>query len=389
VTETNSGPVLPAQTNHTIANQVTLVVTNTATDGDVPANALAYSLLTAPAGASIDTNGIITWTPTPAQTPSTSTISTVVTDNGAPALAATNSFVVTVVDTNSVVTLFSEDFTRTNNPGTLSPWISQSGTWRISGGLLTGSARGQGYGVLYVPNVWTNYSVEAQIRFSPTAYAGGLGAYVNTGNGSRYAAWIYPETSAGGSNLLRLLKFKSWKNYSYTNVGSMPMGQANLPAVGTNLHNVKIAVSGNQVAAYFDNNQLITVTDAEATPFTDGAVSIDLRTGSTADTMAVDNVIVKSIPGGGGFGPLVVPTGLGPDVVDAPVIESVRIVEGSAVVSWTAVPGHMYRMQYTESLDAPDWQDATEDIVATDGTVTAINEIGSSPQRFYRVVLVR
>jgi hypothetical protein len=389
VTERNNGPVLPAQTNRTIVNQVTLVVTNTATDADVPANALAYSLLNAPTGASIDTNGIITWTPTAAQTPGTNTITTVVTDNGAPPLSATNSFFVTVVDTNSVVTLFSEDFTRTNSPGTLSPWISQSGTWRISGGVLTGSAKGQGYGFLYLTNTWTNYSVEAQIRFSATAYAGGLGAYVNTGNGSRYAAWVYPETSAGGSNLLRLLKFKSWKNYSYTNGGSVPMGQANLPAVGTNLHNLKIALSGTQIAAYFDGNQLISVTDAEATPFISGAVSIDLRTGSTLDTMTVDNVVVKSIPGGDGAGPLVVPAGFGPEVMDAPVIESVRIVEGLAVVSWTAVPGNIYRLQYTSSLDTPDWQDATEDIVAMEGTVTATDTIGSSPRRFYRVLMAR
>src|SRR5690349_23985583 len=85
--------------------------------------------------------------------------STVVTDNGTPPLTATNSFVVTVVDTNSVATLFSDDFTRTN--GSLSPWVSQSGTWRISGGELTGTAKGQGYGFLYLTNTWTNYSVEA------------------------------------------------------------------------------------------------------------------------------------------------------------------------------------------------------------------------------------
>ena len=383
VTEVNSAPVLPVQTNRTIVNQVTLVVTNTATDSDLPANNLSYFLFTAPSGASIDTNGIISWTPAGGQTPSTNLITTIATDDGTPPLSATNSFTVTVVDTNSVVQLFSENFTRGTDPGPLSPWISQSGTWRISGGILTGSAKGQGYGFLYLTNTWTNYSVEAQIRFSSSAYAGGLGAYVNTGNGSRYAAWVYPENSPGGSNLLRLLKFKSWKNYSYTNAGSVPMGQANLPAVGTNWHNLKLAVSGNQISAYYDASQLIAVTDAEAAPFTGGAISIDLHTTSSLDTMNVDNVMVTSIPAG--VAPFVIPTDL---VATPPIIESVRIVDGSAVVTWTAVPGNTYRLQYSESLDAPNWRDATEDIVATDATVTATNEMNAAPQRFYRVVLV-
>jgi len=46
-------------------------------------------------------------------------------------------------------------------------------------------------------------------------------------------------------------------------------------------------------------------------------------------------------------------------------------------------------LQYTDSLDQPNWQDATEDIVAMEGIVTATDAIGTAPQRFYRVVLVR
>src|SRR5204863_9846707 len=63
VTEVNSAPVLPAQTNRTIAEITLMTVTNTATDADVPANTLSYQLLNPPAGAQIDTNGVITWTP--------------------------------------------------------------------------------------------------------------------------------------------------------------------------------------------------------------------------------------------------------------------------------------------------------------------------------------
>src|SRR5262249_27611336 len=101
----NSAPVLPSQLDRTIAELTTLSVINTAVDSDIPANALSYSLLAAPVGAVINSTGIITWTPTEAQGPSTNTFTTVVTDNGAPPLSATNTFLVTVTEVNSAPVL--------------------------------------------------------------------------------------------------------------------------------------------------------------------------------------------------------------------------------------------------------------------------------------------
>src|SRR5262249_34367881 len=76
----HNGPELAFQTNQIIAELTTLVVTNTASDSDVPAHLLTYLLLDAPAGAAIGTNGIISWTPTEAQGPSTNTLTTIVLD---------------------------------------------------------------------------------------------------------------------------------------------------------------------------------------------------------------------------------------------------------------------------------------------------------------------
>jgi len=105
-TITNSVPVLPAQTNRTINELTTLVVTNTATDPDVPPDALVYALLNGPTNAVLNTNsGVITWTPTEAQGPGTNTFVTVVTDNGTPPLSATNQFTVHVNEVNATPTL--------------------------------------------------------------------------------------------------------------------------------------------------------------------------------------------------------------------------------------------------------------------------------------------
>ncbi len=72
-----------------------------ATDNDQPANALSYRLEGAPAGATIDTEGVLTWTPTEAEGPSTNLITVVVTDDGSPALSATNTFTVIVSEVNT------------------------------------------------------------------------------------------------------------------------------------------------------------------------------------------------------------------------------------------------------------------------------------------------
>jgi subtilisin-like proprotein convertase family protein len=105
VNETNRAPFwppnVPNPTNYTVLALTTLTVTNTAADSDIPVNPLSYSLLNAPPGASIDTNGIFTWTPTLAEAPGIYTITNVVTDTNAFALSnnslsATNYFTVTV-----------------------------------------------------------------------------------------------------------------------------------------------------------------------------------------------------------------------------------------------------------------------------------------------------
>ena len=51
-----------------------------------------------PAGATINSNGVITWTPSEAQGPSTNTLTSVVSDGS---LSATNSFVVIVTEVNA------------------------------------------------------------------------------------------------------------------------------------------------------------------------------------------------------------------------------------------------------------------------------------------------
>ena len=102
VNEVNLAPVLAAIGNRTVNEGQLLSFTATATDPDLPANTLTFSLgAGAPAGAAITAGGNFTWTPTEAQGPGSFPITVIVTDNGTPALNDTEAITVTVNEANN------------------------------------------------------------------------------------------------------------------------------------------------------------------------------------------------------------------------------------------------------------------------------------------------
>jgi len=84
VNEVNVAPVLADIGSKTVDEERLLTFTATATDHDLPANGLTFSLLGSPTGAAIDAHsGVFTWTPTEAQGPADYSFRVRVTDNGA------------------------------------------------------------------------------------------------------------------------------------------------------------------------------------------------------------------------------------------------------------------------------------------------------------------
>lgn len=97
LTPVNTAPALAAISNQTIGVGVTMNITNNATDNDLPAQTLTYSLATAPTNAVINPiSGVLTWRPLVTQANSTNPFTVIVADNGTPSLSATRSFSVTV-----------------------------------------------------------------------------------------------------------------------------------------------------------------------------------------------------------------------------------------------------------------------------------------------------
>jgi VCBS repeat-containing protein len=196
---------------------------------------------------------------------------------------------ITVASTSGV--LFSDDFTRAQ----LSPWISALGTWTITNNVLQGSSSLSTYASIHTETtpLWTDYSVEGQVQFPAGAFGGGIGGRVNPATGARYSAWVYPSGSLGGSNVLKLVKFRSWTSWSGT-----PMQQVSLPNVGTGWHTLKMVFKGSQLQVSYDGTLMINVTDNNfdsRAPYLTGGISADLWTYTTSYVMGVDNIIVRTL----------------------------------------------------------------------------------------------
>lgn len=106
VLKTNSTPGLALVETQTIPELVPFSLAIQAADDDVPAQTLVFSLLSAPPGMTVDTNtGVIAWTPTENQGPSTNDVVVLVADDGMPSLIATQAFLVVVQEVNGAPTL--------------------------------------------------------------------------------------------------------------------------------------------------------------------------------------------------------------------------------------------------------------------------------------------
>ncbi|MBI5385163.1 MAG: lamin tail domain-containing protein [Verrucomicrobia bacterium] len=76
-------------------------------------------------------------------------------------------------------------------------------------------------------------------------------------------------------------------------------------------------------------------------------------------------------------------------VVTRPAVLWVVATNGTTALSWSAVPGAIYRVQFTEQMNPPDWRDLDGEVTAESDTAQKTDFVGSVPQRFYRILLAR
>jgi len=203
--------------------------------------------------------------------------------------------------------LFYDNFARPTNGGSVFPWTPVSstngalpvlGAWGITNSLLIGYSPFYSYGYLYFDTNWTDYSVQAQIRFAANnASSAAVFGRLNAATGSQYSVWIYPEespeglASGNGTAILRFIKCQTWS--TYTVIGN----PAILSGVGVTWHTVKLTFYGDNISAYFDGVLALSVTDngsLDGKPaFTNGGVGLSMWTlPPAAYAYSVDNLIV-------------------------------------------------------------------------------------------------
>jgi uncharacterized repeat protein (TIGR03803 family) len=68
-----------------------------------------------------------------------------------------------------------------------------------------------------------------------------------------------------------------------------------------------------------------------------------------------------------------------------PVFRSVSLAGGTITLTWGALVGQTYQLQFTTNLNQTNWNDLGNAIIATGSTASATNAIGPDPSRFYRV----
>jgi hypothetical protein len=493
VNEINSPPVLPALMDRVTLGQTPVVIANGATDPDFPSNPLAYQLLAAPAGAAIDTNGVISWIPALNQVPSTNVLITRVTDTNATAvnarqLSATNSVrvyvfanpvwnrpVLPIQATQSVYVAAALVVTNTATPGLVASQLSTNTLsfsytnrdalladgWSFTATQANGSPRktevtdpAQGAvvdysqtnhpGVLRIPcdvgDLWgglnstrnslfrslpTNwFRVELALGFTPTTNGQQVHLtfyqdddnYVQSGyayNGVMRAA-LDREAAAAAVTLsappmpsgdLRLGLVRDLGAGSVDGLFSNDGGSTwlDLGTVYQTMANPQLCIWVGGSPAPFTNGmpvcdlQSLTVISSNAVPPILNYQLVSPPTGATINTNGVitwtpstgqgpANYLITTVVSNNGVPPLS-DTNVVPVVVSSSTVtvQSVIIRTNVATLTWSAVPGTTYWLQYKNQLTDPSWQDILPPVVASGPTATATNALGTASQRFYRI----
>jgi len=159
--------------------------------------------------------------------------------------------------------LFNDNFSSGNsNNWTISP-LGHAADWSVANGFY--SYDGAGATQSYTGSQsWTDYSFSADVKLSSVNnYPGGIRARLNLTTGAGYAVWFYP-----GSGFIRLYSVGQWSIDS----GFSTLAQANM-VFDTNVHNIRIDLHGTSIKVFYDNAQIISITDST---YTSGGIALDV-----------------------------------------------------------------------------------------------------------------
>lgn len=74
-------------------------------------------------------------------------------------------------------------------------------------------------------------------------------------------------------------------------------------------------------------------------------------------------------------------------VLPPPALQPPSLLNGAMSISWTAIPGQTYRIQYKDNLTDANWIDLPTAMTATDVSATMTDPVSPLGRRFYRIVV--
>ncbi|MCU0858161.1 MAG: putative Ig domain-containing protein, partial [Pontiellaceae bacterium] len=364
VNEVNVAPVLTVPTNQTLNELATLTVTNTATDTDLPANTLRFELLANPSGMTLNTNtGVIVWTPTEAQGPSTNTVTVRVYDNGTPSLAVTNSFTVTVNEVN-VAPVLTVPTNRTINELT----------------------------TLTVTNTATDADLPANtLRFELLANPGGMTINTNTG----VIVWTPTEAQGPSTNTVTVRVYDNGTpSLAATNSFTVTVNEVNVAPVLTvpadqNVHALEpIALQATATDSDMPTNSLtIELVSGPAGL----AVSPSGQISWTPSSMNAGSVYEVQVRAKDNGSPML--TDQKSFFIHVMAVCEIQsdpnpIVNGGFKLTWNSISGRVYQVQSTTNLISGAWQNHLAPLTAT-GSQTSVTNVIDTQSKFYRIQLIQ
>ena len=348
---TNAAPFfLATPTNRTVPELSSVTITNRALDPDGAAQVLTYQLLSPPASMTINANGIIAWTPSAAQGPSTNQIVSTVSDGQ---LSATNSFQIIVTGSNAVPIASSQSLTNAEDTIRSILLSASDPDGPVTNYTLVAlPAHGDLTGVpptlSYLPD--TNY-------FGPDSFT----FRVNDGSLTSAVATV---------------------NILVTNINDAPRLPVLSPVFVGVMSPVVVTNSATDVDSMSFNYTLLSSGGASISP--SGVITWTPTAGPQTNlvtTVVADN----GSPVLRATNSLMVVVTNG---VPAPVILSIEIIDLNAVVTWSAISNQVYRLEHSDDTMATNWVASPPDITAQGTTASATNAVSDGPARFYRVQLL-
>ena len=361
----NAPPIIGLIGDKAVDEGALLSFTVSATDTNVPAQVLSYSLgVGTPEGSSVNvSNGLFRWKPAEAHGPGVYPISVRVADNGSPSLTATQTFVVTVREVNNAPVL-TPLTSRTVNEGTLL--------------LVTNSAVDPDS----IPQTLT-FSLDAGFP---------AGMKINTTSGA--ISWTPSEAQGPGTYSVTVrVADDGDPAMSSSQSFTVSVVEINSPPELAAIPNIVVSpgrtVSFTASATDMDlPTQAVTYTLENGAP---AGASVDLLTGVfswATDAGAARTTNQMTLTASDNGVPRLSASRLFTVIVSAELQAVIARAGADVTISAGVIPGRTYRLEFKNTLDAPDWLPLGADSVAATNFISFTDTPGANVQRFYRVVQV-